>query len=269
MWWWKFYLLSFLVILSIEILLSFIVPTTLPFTVLELTLAFLGWYLLSPYLMIIAFRLRPTKDENLIRLATYSSALLGVKAVKIYEIRANYLNALAFGNLFFNAIAVTKPLVEGLNDREIVAVLSHEFAHIKNKDTEIQMLYILGINLAYIVTSFYLFPASLLVLLLGILSMFFLHRKLEKRADITAARIAPWIAEYLSYALIKIAYLSHTVPTSMLKYFPEFQLFFIKQSLLGSREKEGFFSTHPSLSERLRYLEELANTYSNKSPSPS
>jgi Zn-dependent protease with chaperone function len=261
MWWWKYYFMSFMVILLTETLISLIVPSTVVNTLAELVLAFLIWYLLSPYIMILTLRIGEVKDENLLRLASYSAALLGVKRVKVYEIQSSYLNALAFGNVFFNAVALTRSLIEGLNDRELVAVLAHEFAHIKNRDTEIQWFYILAVNIVYALLSFYMLPLGLFALALGIISMFYFHRYLEKKADITAASTTQWISEYLSYALIKIAYLSNTLPTSMLKYFPEFQLLFIKQSLLGSKEREKFFSTHPSLNERLRYLEDISRRW--------
>lgn len=253
--------MSFLVVLITETVISLIVPSTIIYTCAELVVAFFIWYLVSPYLMRTAFKIREVKDENLLRLTSYASALLGVKRVKVYEIQASYLNAIAFGNVFSNAVAITRPLIEGLNDREIIAVLAHEFAHIKNKDTEVQWFYILGINMVYVFVSFYFLPLGLAVLGLGILSMFYLHKYLEKKADITAANMAPWIPEYLSYALIKIAYLSPSLPTSVLKYFPEFQLFFIKQSLISTTQKDKLLSTHPSLSERLRYLEDISKRW--------
>ena len=259
--WWKYYILSFAVILVVETVISIFLPSTLLFTILEILFAFLAWYLLSPALLTIALGGRKSSDQNLLRYVSYASALLNLKKkVHVYEVNERFLNAMAFGNVFYRAIAVTKPLEETLNERELVAVLSHEVSHLKNMDTEIQWFYILFINLIYVYLSY---ETSLIysgaVLLAGVLFMFPLHRYLEKRADITASYATNWIAKYLGDALVKIGYLSTQLPTYIIKEIPEFQIFYIKQSLIYSnRDGEySFFKTHPSLSERLKYLNEI------------
>ncbi|MDT7876789.1 MAG: M56 family metallopeptidase [Sulfolobaceae archaeon] len=259
--WWKYYILSFAVILIVETTISLFLPSTLPFTFLEILFAFLAWYFLSPVLLTIAFRGTKSNDENLLRYVSYASALLNFrKGVHVYEVNEKFLNAMAFGNIIYRAIAVTTPLKETLNERELVAVLSHEIAHLKNMDTEIQWIYILLINLVYVYLSY---ETSLIysgiVLLFGVLLMFPLHRYLEKRADITASYTTNWIAKYLGDALVKIGYLSTQLPTYIIKEIPEFQIFYIKQSLIYSNRNgdNSFFKTHPPLNERLKYLNEI------------
>jgi heat shock protein HtpX len=60
---------------------------------------------------------------------------------KIYMINAPYMNAFASGwNEKSSIVAITKPLLQALNREELQAVMAHELAHIKNKDTQVMTI---------------------------------------------------------------------------------------------------------------------------------
>ena len=60
---------------------------------------------------------------------------------KVYEIQSDQPNAFATGRNPENAaVAATTGLLERLNQNEIAAVMAHELAHIKNRDTTICLL---------------------------------------------------------------------------------------------------------------------------------
>lgn len=259
--WWKYYFISFFSILIIDLLISTLTVNIPYFSVIQIGIVFGLWYLISPLIMLISFKMKKAPQE-LISLVDPISKKFNVRLSKVYIIRDNFLNAFAFGNLFFRGVAITIPLSEALTNEELIAVLSHELAHIRNYDPETMLLSIIFINTIYAISvnylPFNLFPLILFIYFLVLFPLIFLiHRIIEKRADLTAVKVDPHIVYWLESSLIKIGYLSRDIPYNMLKYVPPLQIFLAKEFIINNvSDRRGFFSfrTHPSLKERLEYL---------------
>ncbi len=256
--WLRYYVISFASIAVIDIIISSIVVCIPFFYVFQVVVIFGIWYLISPLIMIILLKMRKS-GEGVTQIVDKVSKKFGIKTPRVYISYVDFPNALAFGNIFFRGMAVTLPLLDLLNDQELEAVIAHEISHLKNHDPETLILSIIGINSIYSILI-YFFPAyiGLIVALyfLGLFPLFFaIHRRVEKRADITAVKKDKSYAVPLETALIKIAYLNDKLPSYVLKNFPELQILLMKYDIISSNYgNRGLFTTHPSLSERLRYL---------------
>ncbi|BDC19536.1 M56 family metallopeptidase [Acidianus sp. HS-5] len=256
--WLRYYVISFASIAIIDVIVSSII-INIPFLyIFQIVIIFGLWYLISPLIMVFLLKMRKSGEE-VAKTVEKVSKEFGIKTPHVYISYVDFPNALAFGNIFFRGMAVTSPLLDLLNDQELEAVIAHEISHLKNHDPEMLILSIMGINSVYSILI-YFFPCyiELIVALyfLGLFPLFFaIHRKVEKRADITAVKRDKNFAVPLETALIKIAYLSDKLPSYVLKNFPELQVLLMKYDIISSNYGNGgLFRTHPSLSERLRYL---------------
>jgi len=90
-----------------------------------------------------------TFEENreLFRLVENTAIMAGLPTPKIYFIDVESLNAFATGCRPGSAsIALTRGLVEKLDESELQAVIAHELAHIGNRDTRLMAIVIAGIG---------------------------------------------------------------------------------------------------------------------------
>lgn len=265
-WWLRYYLVSFTFLLSLSMLLSTFIPSNFYLEIGEVSLIFFLWYLFSPFIMIFSLRLKRNEDPNLEKLVEYTASLFKIKKPKVFIVKTNYSNAIAFGNIFYRAIAYTEGILNALQDNEIIGVTAHEISHLKNHDMEIQAIGLIAYNILYIyltnLSLIFAIPAFILAFPIFIS----IHRIMEKRADITAVKDNRWLTVYLENALIKIGYLGRTIPNYLLKNIPDFQLYFTKQELISNYEEgNSLLRTHPSLPDRLKYLSKYEIT---PTPSP-
>ncbi|QIW24424.1 heat-shock protein HspX [Sulfolobus sp. S-194] len=251
--WWRYYFISFAILLALSLILSNFVPLNFYLECGEISLIFFIWYLLSPLIMIFSFKLRRSEDERLNSLISYTASIFRMNKPIIYVANTDYSNAFAFGNFFYKAIGYTSGLLSSLQDNEIIGVTAHELAHLKNHDMEIQVLGLILYNILYLYLFNIDFILGLVTFALAYPLFIFIHRMLEKKADLTAVKNNRWLTIYLENALIKIGYLGRSIPSYLLRDIPDFQLYFIKQQLMSNNSRS-IFRTHPSLSERLRYL---------------
>ncbi|MFP3400149.1 M56 family metallopeptidase [Acidianus sp.] len=256
--WLRYYIISFASIAVIDVIVSSIVVSIPFFYIFQIIMIFGLWYFISPFTMIALLKMRKG-GEGLVEVVDKVSKKFGVKTPRVYISYVDFPNALAFGNILFRGMAVTSPLLDLLNDQELEAVIAHEISHLKNHDPEVLILSIIGINSIYsFLIYFFSCYLSIIVIFyfLGLFPLFFaIHRRVEKRADITAVKKDRSYAIPLETALIKIAYLSDKLPSYVLKNFPELQILLMKYDIISSNYGNGgLFRTHPSLSERLRYL---------------
>ncbi len=243
--WWKYYLASFFSILVIGIVVSSLNVSIPYFFLIQIGLVFSLWYLISPIIMILVFKMRRA-SQDIILIVEDLSKKFNVKLSKVYIINDNFLNAFAFGNIIFRGIAVTLPLYESLTQEELTAVLSHEIAHIKNYDPEIMLLTIFSINSIYSTFIYYLPLISLFFLIIYFVILlplvFYVHRKIERKADLTAVKVNPEITYWLESSLIKIGYLSRSIPTNMLRYVLPIQILLAKEFILNNIDDKKAFS---------------------------
>lgn len=253
-WWWKYYIFSFILLLLLSFTFSLFIPSTFIAEVSEILIIFTIWYLISPLIMIYSFRMKKNENLDLEKIVEYTSSLLKMKKPIVFISYTNTANAFAFGNIFYKAIAFTSGISDALQPNELIGVTAHEISHLKNHDMEIQVLGLISYSILYIYLSNISYIFSTVIFITAFPLFILVHRFLEKRADITAVKDNRWITVYLESALIKIGYLGKTIPNYLLKEVPDFQIYFIKQQLIGSYKENSIFKTHPPIAERLRYL---------------
>ncbi|GBD42810.1 Protease HtpX [bacterium HR40] len=199
----------------------------------------------------------------------------GLPMPRLYLIEAPQPNAFATGRTPERAaVAVTSGLLAALDRRELAAVIAHELAHIRNRDTlTMTVAATLAGAIAFLANVFWLFGGSsdqrnhplgaigtLLMLVLAPLAATLLQlaisRAREYEADREGARICGDPAA-LASALARIeALASHSLlPTA--ETHPATAPLFIVHPLVGS-SLSALFRTHPPTEERIRRLLAMA-----------
>ncbi len=198
----------------------------------------------------------------------------GLPMPKVYIIEADQPNAFATGrNPKHGAVAVTTGIMRLLDRNELAGVISHELAHIKNRDILVSTIAatIAGAisYLAQMAQWAMIFggrrddeeggnPIAALVMMIvapiaAMLVQLAISRTREYGADAGGARIVG-NPLYLANALKKLHYASQRIP---LEANPATSHMFIVNPLSGG----GFaklFSTHPPIEERIARLEAMA-----------
>jgi heat shock protein HtpX len=198
----------------------------------------------------------------------------GLPMPKVYIIDADQPNAFATGrNPRHGAVAVTTGIMRLLDRNELAGVISHELAHIKNRDILVSTIAatIAGAisYLAQMAQWAMIFggrrdddeggnPIAALVMMIvapiaAMLVQLAISRTREYGADAGGARIVG-NPLYLANALKKLHYASQRIP---LEANPATSHMFIVNPLSGG----GFaklFSTHPPIEERIARLEAMA-----------
>lgn len=192
---------------------------------------------------------------------------------KVYIINQNQPNAFATGrNAKHAAVACTTGLIDILDEKELMGVIGHELAHVKNKDILIGTLAasVAGAitYLSHIARWGAMFSgrddednnggisALFLAILAPIAAMFVqmaISRTREYRADEIGSKICgnPF---YLANALKKLELWSTNIKMDAN---PSTAHMFIVNPLKG-KSIMSLFSTHPSTEDRVKKLEELA-----------
>jgi Zn-dependent protease with chaperone function len=106
-------------------------------TVLAFLLILFQW-LISPFIINIAYRTRPPStpyEEQLAREAERLARASGIKPPKFVIADVDFPNAFAYGSpLMGSYVAVTRDLLRRLTREEVIAVIGHEVGHLKHRD---------------------------------------------------------------------------------------------------------------------------------------
>jgi heat shock protein HtpX len=208
----------------------------------------------------------------------------GIPKPRVFFIDDPHANAFATGrNPERAVVAVTRGIVEILDERELRGVLAHEIAHVANRDILVasvaaglaaaisslgNALYLTGIfggardedgegSPAGGLLFAFLAPIGATLVQLGI------SRSREYLADDTGARLsADPLA--LASALEKLQVAAHAVPSEATP--ATASLFIVNPFGAVARGLAGLFSTHPPAEERIRRLRELARTSPSGGP---
>jgi heat shock protein HtpX len=210
-----------------------------------------------------------TLDGRLYNLVENLTIAAGMPMPRIEIMETQALNAYASGLSPRSAtIAVTRGLLEGLNDDELEAVLAHEITHIRNRDVRLMVVatifvgvlgyvsYMMmnqtgkvigraaaGVGIVLVIVGY---GVAALASLFGVVSRFALSRSREFLADAGSAELTKR-PEALISALRKIE--GHDtiegLPPQM-------------QAMMISARIEGLFATHPSVEARVDALERYA-----------
>jgi heat shock protein HtpX len=226
-------------------------------------------YFYSDKIALATYRAQPVARDDLPRVYDVVERLsqkIGIPIPKIYVIPTDSPNAFATGrNPAHASVAVTKGILDLLNDEELEGVLAHELGHVNNRDILISSV---AATLAGAVTFLSRFGfffggnredrqgggiGALLMLILApfaaMLIQLGVSRSREYQADATGAHYTgnPYA---LASALAKLDAYSKRVP--MLAT-PSTAHLFIIQPFLGMNFGS-LFSTHPPIAKRIERL---------------
>ena len=196
---------------------------------------------------------------------------------KVYEIPNEQPNAFATGrNPENSAVAATTGLLSRLSKDEIAAVMAHELAHIKNRDTTIMVVAATFAGAISMLANFMMFFGNRRnnqMGFLGILAMIILapmaasliqmaiSRSREYEADRVGAEICGnpmWLAS----ALQRIEGFAKKIDNHSAERNPSTAHMFIINPL-HAHKHDRLFSTHPSTTNRINALKKLKNNSRN------
>jgi heat shock protein HtpX len=211
---------------------------------------------------------------ELVHLVSELASRAGLPMPRVYLMDNPQPNAFATGrNPEHAAVAVTTGLLNTLNHEEVAGVLSHELAHIRNRDTLTMTITATIAGAISMLAQFGLFFGGghrnnngvgligtiamvILAPLAAMLVQMAISRTREYAADNMGARIAGH-TEGLSSALMKISNAAHQIENDTAERNPATAHLFIINPLSGHR-MDNLFSTHPSTENRIAALNELA-----------
>lgn len=185
---------------------------------------------------------------------------------RVYVVQSDTPNAFATGrDPEHAAIAVTSAIMQALNRDELAGVLSHELAHIKNRDILISSIAaVMAGAIAHLATMAMFFGGSrdsensnpiaalaamIVAPLAATLIQLAISRSREYLADATGAHICGRPLA-LASALDKLTHYNEARPMNVN---PASAQMYIVNPLSGG-QLAGLFSTHPPMAERIRRL---------------
>src|SRR5262249_26400242 len=184
-------------------------------------------------------------------------------------------NAFATGRNPENAaVAVTTGLLEALTREEVAGVISHELAHVKNRDTLTMTITATIAGAISMLAQFGMFfggghrenhhglgmIGSLALMILAPIAAMIVQMAISRTREYAADRMGAGISghpEWLASALAKIDAAAHQVPNEVVERNPATANLFIVNPLSGST-MDNLFATHPATENRITALMEPA-----------
>ena len=197
---------------------------------------------------------------------------------RVYIIDTDLPNAFATGHNPDNAaVAATLGLLKRLNQQEIAAVMAHELAHVKNRDTLTMTVTATIAGAISMLANFAMFAGmfggnrdnplggigTLLVALLAPVAAMLVQTAISRTREYAADKAGAEICGqpmWLASALTKIERLAHEADNRVAEKNPATAHMFIINPLSG-KSVGALFSTHPTTQDRVQRLEQLAQDW--------
>ena len=200
----------------------------------------------------------------------------GLPTPKLYLIGTEQPNAFATGrDPEHAAVAVSSGLLRHLEAREVAAVIAHELAHIRSRDTLTMTISATFAGAIGMLAQFGLFfggsnsrnnplggIGTLLAVLVAPLAAMVIQMAVSRTREYEADRDGAAISgdpRALASALEKIAALGHRVVNAPAERAPAMAHLYISNPLSGAR-MDNLFSTHPDVGNRIERLMAMADT---------
>ena len=197
----------------------------------------------------------------------------GMPRPKVYVIDTDQPNAFATGRNPENAaVAATRGLLDRLTPEEVAAVMAHELAHIRNRDTLIMTLTATMAGAVSMLANFaFLFGGSdrdrpggmigtILLMILAPLAAGLVQMAISRAREYEADRIGAEICGnplWLAAALRRIEGLAARIDNNAAERNPAVAHMFIINPL-HAHAHDRLFATHPSTANRVAALEAMA-----------
>jgi heat shock protein HtpX len=233
-------------------------------------------YFFSDKIALASSGAQPVTREQLPRLYAVMERLAAkanIPVPKLYVVPDEAPNAFATGRSPRHAsVAVTRGLLELMNDEELEGVIAHELSHVRNYDILISSI---AATLAGAITWIAHWGpwlggsnddernrgsgiATILLMILGPLGAMLLQlglsRQREYAADATGARMVGNQFGLMS-ALEKLGAYNQRIPTTAIA--PSTSALCIVKPMFGGGSLSSLFSTHPPLEKRIEALREM------------
>jgi heat shock protein HtpX len=226
--------------------------------------------------------LDPAQSPELYQMIERLARQAGIPTPKAYLMETEQPNAFATGrNPTHGALAVTRGLLRLLDERELAAVLAHEMAHIRNRDTLTMTVTATIAGAIGMLANFAFFfgghrgdnraggPIAGLIMailapLAAMLVQMAISRTREYGADATGAKISEDPLA-LASALRKISQAAGRIVNVPAERNPATAHLFIVNPLHG-RGMDNLFSTHPNPENRIRALQQMAGAQNYSAP---
>jgi len=190
---------------------------------------------------------------------------------KVYEIQSDQPNAFATGRNPENAaVAATTGLLQRLNQNEIAAVMAHELAHIKNRDTTIMVVAATFAGAISMLANFAMFFGGrrnnnmgfiglIAMMILAPLAASLIQMAISRSREYIADRVGAEICGnplWLASALKSIQGFASKIDNHGAERNPSTAHMFIINPL-HAHAHDKLFSTHPSTANRITALEAM------------
>ena len=190
---------------------------------------------------------------------------------KVYEIQSDQPNAFATGrNPEHAAVAATTGLLQRLNQNEIAAVMAHELAHIKNRDTTIMVVAATFAGAISMLANFAMFFGGrrnnnmgfiglIAMMILAPLAASLIQMAISRSREYIADRVGAEICGnplWLASALKSIQGFASKIDNHGAERNPSTAHMFIINPL-HAHAHDKLFSTHPSTANRITALEAM------------
>lgn len=191
---------------------------------------------------------------------------------KVYVVDSPQPNAFATGRNPENAaVAATTGLLESLSQEEVVAVMAHELAHVKNRDTLTMTITATLAGAISMLGNFAFFfggnrnnPLGLIGVLAAMIvapmAAMLVQMAISRTREFAADRLGAEICgrpDWLASALANIGQKARGTHLASAERNPATAHLFIANPLHGERIA-GLFATHPPMEQRISKLNELA-----------
>jgi len=214
-------------------------------------------------------------EPGLVHLVAELAERAGLPMPRVYIMDNPQPNAFATGrNPQHSAVAATTGLLELLSPEEGAGVISHELAHIKNRDTLIMTVTATIAGALSMLVNFGMFfggghrenggPAGAIarvaIIILAPLAAMLVQMAISRTREYAADNMGAHISgdpEALASALAKIDAAAHEIENIPAEQNPATAHLFIINPLSG-KGMDNLFSTHPSTANRIAALEQLA-----------
>ena len=221
-----------------------------------------------------------SKDHPLYEMVADLSLNAHLPTPKVYEIQSDQPNAFATGRNPENAaVAATTGLLKRLNKNEIAAVMAHELAHIKNRDTTIMVVAATFAGAISMLANFAMFFGGrrnnnmgfiglIAMMILAPLAASLIQMAISRSREYIADRVGAEICGnpmWLASALKSIQGFANRIDNNSAERNPSTAHMFIINPL-HAHAHDKLFSTHPSTANRVAALEAMVGEVSPIQP---
>ena len=210
---------------------------------------------------------------DLVRMVNDLADGAGMPRPKVYIIETDQPNAFATGRNPENAaVAATTGLLRSLSREEVAAVMAHELAHIRNRDTLLMTLTATMAGAVSMLANFAFFfggndrdrpggmIGTILLMILAPMAAGLVQMAISRAREYEADRVGAEICGnplWLSSALRRIEGLAQRIDNPAAERNPAVAHMFIINPL-HAHAHDRLFATHPSTANRVRALEAMA-----------